>query len=232
MKKGLILLKSLFFTANLNITNMQGTGYKYLIDEISNKNHINIDSDTLRNQLGYFNSHPFMINFIIGMWFKEYLNKGQPDYFKKVYGSALAALGDSFFWHTLRPLSFILSAILAIYEPFMGLIFYFVFFNIFHIFFLWIGFDAGFKLGKEVINWFNYMKFNSWSKYGDLIAVFGFGILLSMLIKINIGFQLDLLSLVSFFAILGFLLAKRLDVSFAFIITLILLLLIVYVRGM
>jgi mannose/fructose/N-acetylgalactosamine-specific phosphotransferase system component IID len=231
MKKGLILLKSLFFTANQNITNMQGTGYKYLIDEVSNVNNINIDNDISREQLGYFNSHPFMINFIVGMWFKEYLNKGEPDYFKKVYSSALAALGDSFFWHTLRPLSFLLSAILALYEPVIGLIFYFVFFNVFHIFFLWIGFDAGFKLGKEVIGWFNRIKFNTWPKYGDAVSVFCFGILLSMLIKTNIGFQIDLLVIVSFFVALGFLFAKRLDVTLGLIIALILLLLIVYVRG-
>ncbi|MBZ4644157.1 MAG: hypothetical protein JG767_1766, partial [Deferribacteraceae bacterium] len=61
--------------------------------------------------------------------------------------------------------------------------------------------------------------------------VFCFGILLSMLIKTNIGFQIDLLVIVSFFVALGFLFAKRLDVTLGLIIALILLLLIVYVRG-
>jgi mannose/fructose/N-acetylgalactosamine-specific phosphotransferase system component IID len=231
MKKRWIFLKSLLFTSNLNVSNMQGTGYKYLIDEIAKANKIDLPPEVLQNQLGYFNSHPFMINFIIGVWFKEYLNGGDPDYFKKVYGSALAALGDSFFWHTLRPLSFVLSAIFAIYEPIAGLIFYFLFFNMFHLFFLMIGFDAGYYLGKEIIWWFNKIKFNRWSMYGDIISVFFFGVLISMLIKMNIGLQIDLFGIIFVFVCLGFLFAKRIDVTHGLIFSLILLILIVFVRG-
>lgn len=231
MKKRWIFLKSLFFTSNLNVSNMQGTGYKYLIDEIAKANALDLPPQILRSQLGYFNSHPFMVNFIIGMWFKEYLKGGDPDYFKKIYGSALAALGDSFFWHTLRPLSFVISAIIALYEPVAGLIFYFLFFNIFHLFFLLAGFDIGFYFGKEIIGWFNKIKFNRWSMYGDIVAVFFFGVLISMILKMNIQANIDLMVVVFIFACLGFLFAKRVDVTYGLIFSMILLFLIVFVRG-
>lgn len=59
---------------------------------------VELDEATLFNETSYFHTHPYLANFILGMWVKEYEKGGQPDFFyKKVYSSAFGALGDSFF---------------------------------------------------------------------------------------------------------------------------------------
>lgn len=231
MKKGLLFFKSLFYTANLNNTNMQGLGFKFLSDEIAAKNSINLTAEALQRQTEYFNTHPFMVNFILGVWFKEYKTGSNPDYYKKIYASALAALGDSFFWHSLRTICFIISGILAFFSPISGLIFYLLIFNIFHFYFLMIGFDAGFIFGREVIGWFNKIRIKDWAGGCDLCSAFFFGFLLSGIIKRNIEFDIDIIVISLGFLALGFFLAKRFDITQVFFGGMILMMLILYLRG-
>lgn len=231
MKKGLLVFKSLFYTANLNNTNMQGLGFRYLSEEIADKNSIDLNSEILEKQSEYFNTHPFMVNFIIGVWYKEFLSGGDPDYYKRIYASALAALGDSFLWHSLRTISFILSGLLALLNPVLGLVFYLVLFNLFHFYFLVIGFDAGYRFGREVIGWFNRIKIKNWPRVCDSLSALFFGVLLSGIVKRNIGFDIDMLIMGIVFLVLAFFLAKRFDITQSFLVGMIIMTLILYLRG-
>lgn len=231
MKKGLLFFKSLFYTANLNNTNMQGLGFKFLSDEITAKNSINLTAEAVKSQTEYFNTHPFMVNFILGVWFKEYTTGSNPDYYKKIYASALAALGDSFFWHSLRNICFIISGILAFFSPISALIFYLLIFNVFHFYFLIIGFDAGFIFGREVIGWFDKIRIKDWSGGCDSCSALFFGFLLSGVIKRNIEFNIDIIIISLGFLALGFFLAKRFDITQSLFGGMILMMLILYLRG-
>lgn len=217
LKKGKSFLKSLIFTGNWNYENMQGSGFRLLLEDINNANNLNIDEKQIAKQSEYFNTHPFLVTFILGVWFKEFLKDGQPDYFKKVYSSALAALGDSFFWHSLRPISFIIAALFGLYNPVLGVILYLLIFNLFHFSFLYIGFDMGFFMGKEVISWFNRIKFNKWSGYSDFLAAFLLGLLLSLGLK-KYGLEtITYYFIATCFLLVGFVMAKKMDVLFSLI---------------
>ena len=231
MKKGLLFLKSLFYTANLNNTNMQGLGFKFLSDEIVAKNSITLSSEAVKSQTEYFNTHPFMVNFILGVWFKEYTIGSNPGYYKKIYASALAALGDSFFWHSLRSICFIISGIFVLFSPVYGLAFYLLFFNLFHIYFLFIGFDAGFIFGREVIGWFNRIGIKDWSKICDSFSTLFFGFLLSGVLKRNVEFNIDIIIMSLVLLSLGFFLAKRFDITQGFLGGMVLMMLMLYLRG-
>ncbi len=77
---------------------MQGTGFSFMIKSAAKAKGVELDEATLFNETSYFHTHPYLANFILGMWVKEYEKGGQPDFFyKKVYSSAFGALGDSFF---------------------------------------------------------------------------------------------------------------------------------------
>lgn len=231
LSKGKSFLKSLIFTGNWNYENMQGSGFRYLLEEIDRANDLDIDHKQLSRQTEYFNTHPFLVNFVLGVWFKEFIREGQPDYFKKVYSSALAALGDSFFWHSLRPISFIIAALFGLINPVLGVIVYLLIFNLFHFVFLYIGFDMGYVLGKEVISWFNRIKFNKWAGYSDFITSFLLGILLSTGLK---EYGLETITYYFFatcFLVVGFFIAKKLDVLFSLIIAIIACLIMLLVKG-
>jgi mannose/fructose/N-acetylgalactosamine-specific phosphotransferase system component IID len=221
MNKKALFLRSFLYQGNWNHENMQGTGFKYLLEEFKESNNIDVKDSDLEKEAEYFNTHPFFITFIIGVWIKEYLTNGDPDYYKKVYSSAFAALGDSFIWHSLRPFAFIISVLIGMYNPVFGIIVYLLIFNLFHILFLYIGFDVGYELGKEVISWFNRIKLNKWSSYFDIITVFLTGIFLSKFIKTFGHFNVEYYAIATIFLFVGFLIGKKIDIIYGFILSVI-----------
>ncbi len=232
MKKLMLLLKSLIYQGNWNYENMQGSGFKFLLQRLKKYNYLEIDDKDIINQDEYFNTHPFFITFILGIWSKEYKKEnGRPDYFKKTYASAFAALGDSFIWHSLRPFCFIISAIICIYNPYLGFLFYLIFFNLFHFFFLYVGYDVGYELNREVINWFNRIKFNKWSSYFDIFSSFLLGLFLSKLIKSVSYLDIKFYAIATLFLFVGFIIGKTIDILHGLIVCVGIIALIAYLTG-
>lgn len=217
VKKFMIGLKSLFYQSNLNHENMQGTGFSYMAEEAAKAMGAELSEETLEKETEYFHTHPYLANFILGMWVKEYQQGGEHDFYKKVYSSAFGALGDSFFWHSLRPLCFLLSAMIGYYDPFIGLITYLVLYNIFHLAFRFGGFAVGYALGRDVILFFNRINFNRWPAYFDSISTFLLGIFLSFLVKNTVTFDPAILGVLTVYLLLGLAAARKLDIVFGLV---------------
>lgn len=217
MNKMSVFLKSFIYQGNWNYENMQGSGFKYLLEEAKRSNNIEISDTDLESEDEYFNTHPFFVLFIVGVWLKEHVTGGDPKYYKKVYSSAFGALGDSFIWHSLRPISFIVAAIIGISNPILGMIFYLVLFNTFHIIFLYIGLDVGYELGKEVITWFNRVRFNKWAGYFDILSAFLIGIFLSRYMKTINHVDMSYYVISLLFLATGIFLGKKFDIMYGLI---------------
>jgi len=212
MSNIILSIKSLIYQSNLNHENMQGTGFSYMVDKASKSKGVELDADTLFKETEYFHTHPYLANFILGMWVKEYEKGGQPDFYKKVYASAFGALGDSFFWHSLRPLCFMVAAIIGYDYPFYGLMSYLVLYNLFHFAFRFTGFSIGYELGRDVIVFFNRIGFNKWSSYIDLVSTFLLGFLLSFLVRDCSSFNPQVLGVLTLYLLLGMTVARKLDI--------------------
>ncbi|PLX65807.1 MAG: PTS mannose transporter subunit IID [Denitrovibrio sp.] len=221
MKNMILALKSLFYQANLNHENMQGTGFAYMVEEAAKLKGVELDEDTKVKETEYFHTHPFLANFILGMWVKEKKIGGEPDFYKKVYSSAFGALGDSFFWHSLRPLCFIMSALIGYNDPFLGLLTYLVLYNAFHLFFRFGGFAIGYELGRDVIIFFNRINFNRWPKYTDTLSTFMLGFFLSFIVKESSDFNPLVLGVSTVYLLAGLAIARKLDIVFGLILILI-----------
>jgi len=217
MKSLIIGLKSLFYQSNLNHENMQGTGFAKLVDDACKLEGIELTEEELFEETAYFHTHPYLGNFIVGMWVDEYQRNGNPDFYKKVYASAFGALGDSFFWHSLRPLAFILAALVGYHNPVIGLILYMLFFNLFHLTFRLTGYSIGRALGKDVITFFNRINFNRWPTYFDGASALLLGILLSFLVKESFGFNPLILGVLTVYLLVGLTLAKRIDIVYGLV---------------
>jgi mannose/fructose/N-acetylgalactosamine-specific phosphotransferase system component IID len=208
-----LMLKSLFYQGNWNYENMQGTGFNYLLNYVNKMLGLNIDRCVLRKSSGYFNTNPYLITFMLGIWCKEYRKKSDTDYVKRIYAPALAALGDRFFWHTLKPLSFLISAFVCFYSPILAFIIYLTFFNSFHLFFLYKGYDIGFYYGRNTINWFNRIRFSKWSVYAEYLMLFLIGILLARVCRIYIdGVNISIISILMAIFLITILVVKKLPV--------------------
>ena len=217
MKAFLIALKSLFYQSNLNHENMQGTGFSYMVKVAAKAKGVDLDEETLLKETEYFHTHPYLANFILGMWVKEYSKGGEPDFYKKVYSSAFGALGDSFFWHSLRPLCFIIAAIIGFHSPLAGLIVYLILYNMFSLTFKFFGFSIGYKLGRDVIVFFNRINFNRWSSYLDIVSTFMLGFMLSFLVKASFGFNPLVLGVLTSYLLLGLAVGRKLDIVFGLV---------------
>lgn len=218
MKNPMLGLKSLFYQSNLNHENMQGTGFAYMAGETAKRVGLELDAETRFKETEYFHTHPYLSSFILGMWVKEYERGGEPDFYKKVYSSAFGALGDSFFWHSLRPFCFLIAAIIGFYSPFAGLLAYLIIYNLFHLAFRFSGFKIGYELGRDIIVFFNRINFNRWPAYMDFGSTFMLGLFLSFLVKKSgVDFNPAVLGVLTVYLLLGLVVARKVDIIFGLV---------------
>ena len=175
-----ILIKSLFYTGNYNVANMQGTGFAWLVKPWLKKYKLNKEEDTKLSD--YFTTNPSFITLIAGLFIKEY-STNRATTLKNVYAPAAAALGDSFFFHAARPMLFLLSFFPAflIHPAFIAI--YPLCYAFLRVGMLFVGWHAGSRHGERAITVFNRLKMNRWADFADKISVFMLGALTVQLIK-------------------------------------------------
>lgn len=101
--------------------------------------------------LTFFNTQPYMAPTILGVNL-NLIEQGQEETAIKLNSSlsgSLAALGDTFFWATLKPLMSLLFLIIIICDQLWGLFLVLVLYNSMHIWTMVWGFFQGYQNGPE-----------------------------------------------------------------------------------
>ncbi|PVX39702.1 PTS system N-acetylgalactosamine-specific EIID component (Man family) [Pasteurella langaaensis DSM 22999] len=129
--------RSLLLQASFNYERMQAAGWLYGISPALKKIHTNKAdlSKAMKGHLGFFNTHPFLVTFVMGIVLamersKQEVNAIQST--KIAVGAPLGGIGDALFWFTLLPICGGVGASLALQGSILGAIFFFVVFNIVH----------------------------------------------------------------------------------------------------
>ncbi|MDH3000370.1 PTS N-acetylgalactosamine transporter subunit IID [Chelonobacter oris] len=129
--------RSLLLQASFNYERMQAAGWLYGLAPSLKKIHTNKAdlSRSMKGNLGFFNTHPFLVTFVMGIILamersKQNVNSIQST--KIAVGAPLGGIGDAMFWLTLLPICGGIGASLALQGSIMGAIFFFVVFNIVH----------------------------------------------------------------------------------------------------
>lgn len=177
------ILKSMFYQANWNVENMQGTGFSWLVKDLFIRNGLKPPQDIKFKDAAYFNTNPYFITFILGFLLREAKNGGQPGVYTQTYASALAALGDSFFWHSLRPFTFFFAVWVALIEPLFTVPLYLILYNFFHFGFRFAGFYYGYSMGRNFIALFRRIGFSKWSQIFDSMTTFMAGAAIAAVIR-------------------------------------------------
>lgn len=139
---------------------MLSLGYCFCLQPFAKKKYRN-EADRihfLQRSLTYFNTHPYMANFIIGAVIRAELEKPpttdgdavQIDKYKTRLSSSLAAVGDEFFWSQLKPFCAMVGVLLVIYWQWFGLAVFLVLYNLPHLWARIYGLAAGYRLGFDV----------------------------------------------------------------------------------
>ena len=131
--------RSLFLQASFNYERMQACGWLYGILPVLKKIHTNKEdlSKSLKMHLEFFNTHPFLVNFIMGLVVAMEESKKDQNTIRAIKVATmgpLGGIGDALCWLTLLPITAGLGASMALGpdpNP-AGPIIFLVLFNIAH----------------------------------------------------------------------------------------------------
>ena len=126
--------RSLFLQASFNYERMQAAGWLYGILPGLEKIHTNKEdlSKSMKHNLEFFNTHPFLVTFVMGIIMSLEQQKADTNTIRAVRVAAmgpLGGIGDAIFWFTLVPITAGITANMAIGGSLIGPILFLLIFN-------------------------------------------------------------------------------------------------------
>ena len=146
-----ILWRSFFIQGAWNFKGMQNLGFTWsMLPGLKRVAGDGIGKSAGR-YLRFFNTHPYMAPTVMGVLLnlEEQGNAGQADKLKQALSSSLAAIGDSFFWATLKPVAALLFLLAAITGEVWAMALVLVAYNALHVWTMAWGFSRGYRSGPE-----------------------------------------------------------------------------------
>ena len=130
--------RSMFLQASFNYERMQAGGWLYSILPGLKKIHKNKEdlSTSMKHNLEFFNCHPFLITFVMGIVLSLEQKKADVQTIRSLRVAAmgpLGGIGDAIFWFTLLPIAAGVGANLALEGSIAGPIIFLLMFNIVHL---------------------------------------------------------------------------------------------------
>ncbi len=158
-----VFLRSLFLQASWNPQGMQNLGLAYAVFPALKQLYPERQAQeaAVRRHLVFFNTHPYVAAAIVGgvLFHEQRIARGeeQPEKvvaFKAALMGPLAALGDGFFWLSLKPaVGALCAALVPVLEVWAAVLFI-VLYNLVHLWlrarFYWLGLSLGDRLVEAV----------------------------------------------------------------------------------
>lgn len=132
-----LTFRSLLLQASFNYERMQAAGWLYSILPGLRHSHKNKKdlSKSMKDHMEFFNTHPFLVTFIMGIILAMEQNKEDREAIRGIKIATmgpLGGIGDALFYLTLLPITASIGASLAIEGNIFGPIIFLVMFNIIH----------------------------------------------------------------------------------------------------
>ena len=126
--------RSLFLQASFNYERMQAAGWLYGMLPGLEKIHTNKEdlSKSMNHNLEFFNTHPFLVTFVMGIILSLEQQKADTQTIRAVRVAAmgpLGGIGDAIFWFTLVPITAGITSNMAIGGSLLGPILFLLIFN-------------------------------------------------------------------------------------------------------
>ena len=160
-----VLIRSFFIQGSWNFKGMQNTGFCYAISPVIKEvtGRKSERSQSLLRHLEIFNTHPYMASTILGAVAQMELEGEGRDgeiirEMKIALSGPFAAIGDIFFWSTLKPLFSVTAIIAAFLGSIFAPILFILLYNSFHIWMRVKGFKEGLKRKTGVISFIYDLK--------------------------------------------------------------------------
>lgn len=129
--------RSLFLQASFNYERMQACGFLYSMIPALEKIHKTKQdlANSMKMHMEFFNTHPFVVTFIMGLVTAMEENKEDPEAIRAIKVATmgpLGGIGDALFWLTALPITAGIGASFAMEGNFFGPIIFLILFNIIH----------------------------------------------------------------------------------------------------
>lgn len=130
-----MVIKSLFLQASFNYSRMQAAGWLYSILPGLKKIHKDKDdlAASMSHNLEFFNTHPFLVTFVMGIVLSLEQNKADIQTIRAVRVAAmgpLGGIGDALFWFTLVPITAGMTSNMALQGQIAAPFIFLIVFNI------------------------------------------------------------------------------------------------------
>ncbi|HKZ46906.1 MAG TPA: PTS system mannose/fructose/sorbose family transporter subunit IID [Thermodesulfobacteriota bacterium] len=188
-----VFLNSFFIQSAWSFEKMQGLGFASAIAPAIKDIYKDRDqaSAALKRHMVFYNAHPYMASPILGavIRMEEEVEDGKLDAkevvsFKESLIGPYGAIGDTFFWGSVRPTASVLGVLSALILSggLWGPIVFLVVYNIFHIWMRWVGLNKGYKLGGDVVEYIKTLGLPGQALRIRIIATGLLGIMVAALI--------------------------------------------------
>ncbi|MDD7306244.1 MAG: PTS system mannose/fructose/sorbose family transporter subunit IID [Peptoniphilaceae bacterium] len=151
--------RSLFLQASFNYERMQAAGWLYAMLPGLEKVHTNKEdlSTSMMHNLEFFNTHPFLVTFVMGIILSLEQNKLDVPTIRAVRVAAmgpLGGIGDAIFWFTLVPIAAGISSNMALQGHIAGPILFLIIFNVVQFAIRYWLMHWSYRMGTEAIEIF------------------------------------------------------------------------------
>ena len=157
-----LFLRSLTLQASWNHQRMQNLGllWNVLPWLRRKKRHVNRDRIFCRRYYGFFNTNPYLANFLIGGLVRLEedraagleVESGFIGTFRDSVGRALASLGDQLFWLGLRPTLVMLICFAGLLGQIPSILVILGIFTVSQLVLRWLALQRGYELGMDIVD--------------------------------------------------------------------------------
>lgn len=176
--------RSVFLQGSFNYERMQAAGWLYSILPGLEKIHTDKDdlAASMSHNLEFFNTHPFLVTFVMGIILSLEQNKADIATIRAVRVAAmgpLGGIGDALFWFTLVPIAAGISANMALDGNIAGPFLFLAIFNIAQFALRYWLMHWSYKLGVDAIGIFT-ANAKEFTRAASILGVFVVGALTSL----------------------------------------------------
>ena len=134
---------------------MQGMGFFFGISPWLKPKDGNYDKKALIRHLTYFNTHPFMASYILGVVarLEREGRYSEAVKAKEILMGPLGASGDGLFWASINPLTIVISLNVALFSPLAGILTLLLVSNAIQLSTRWKLFNRGWESAHDPLNY-------------------------------------------------------------------------------
>lgn len=169
-----VFAASFFMQSCWNYEKMQALGFAAAISPAIDEIYKDSDGEkkaALNRHMDFYNAHPYMAAPILGasIRLEEKHRSGEASAdasvrFKSSVMAPYSAIGDGFFWSSIRPLASCAGILAAFFWGMWGPVIFLLAYNVFHLWMRWVGLKKGALMGEEVVTFVKSLQMPKWGQ--------------------------------------------------------------------